>query len=63
MVSLTNRALVSFISDDNYSGLQHLLDNRRVVVDDRDEVGSYNHLTIGYHYGAKHIKKHIRGHY
>ncbi|XP_035709866.1 kinase D-interacting substrate of 220 kDa B isoform X2 [Folsomia candida] len=40
MVSLTNRALVSFIVEDNYSGLHHLLESRRVAVDDRDENGS-----------------------
>lgn len=42
MVSLTNRALVSFIVEDNYSGLHHLLESRRVAVDDRDEVRVIN---------------------
>ncbi len=41
MVSLTNRALVSFIVEDNFTGLHHLLESRRVAVDDRDEVALY----------------------
>ena len=40
MVSLTQRALVSFIAEENLSGFVHLLDNRRVNVDDRDDTGA-----------------------
>ena len=40
ITSLTNRALVSFIAEENFAGLQHVLESRKVVVDDRDEVSS-----------------------
>ena len=38
MVSLCFRTLVNFITDDNLVGLQNFLENKRVQVDDRDEV-------------------------
>ncbi|RZF42902.1 hypothetical protein LSTR_LSTR003618 [Laodelphax striatellus] len=39
MVSLCYRALFNYIQDDNIIGLQTYLDNKRVLVDDRDENG------------------------
>nr|CAD7439792.1 unnamed protein product [Timema bartmani] len=39
MVSLCFRSLVNYITDDNLIGLQNFLENKRVQVDDRDEVG------------------------
>ncbi|KAL7300780.1 hypothetical protein TKK_0006756 [Trichogramma kaykai] len=39
MVSLCYRNLVTFIGEDNLSGLQHFLENKRTQVDDRDENG------------------------
>jgi len=42
MVSLCYRSLASYITDDNLAGLQSFLENKRVQVDDRDEVsGSF----------------------
>lgn len=38
MVSLCYRSLASYITDDNLAGLQSFLENKRVQVDDRDEV-------------------------
>jgi len=38
MVSLCFRSLVNYITDDNLVGLQNFLENKRVQVDDRDEV-------------------------
>ncbi len=46
MVSLTNRALVSFIVEDNFTGLHHLLESRRVAVDDRDEVAYILYIPV-----------------
>ncbi|XP_049858446.1 kinase D-interacting substrate of 220 kDa B isoform X1 [Schistocerca gregaria] len=40
MVSLCYRSLSAYISDDNISGLQNFLENKRVQVDDRDENGT-----------------------
>ncbi|XP_075221124.1 ankyrin repeat-rich membrane spanning isoform X1 [Lycorma delicatula] len=40
MVSLCYRTLLNFISDDNLVALQSYLENKRVLVDDRDENGS-----------------------
>ncbi|XP_011499343.1 PREDICTED: kinase D-interacting substrate of 220 kDa isoform X2 [Ceratosolen solmsi marchali] len=40
MVSLCYRTLASYVSDDNLSGLQNFLENKRIQVDDRDENGS-----------------------
>lgn len=42
MVSLCYRPLVNFITDDNLAGLQNFLENKRVQVDDRDEVRFLN---------------------
>ncbi|XP_039292583.1 kinase D-interacting substrate of 220 kDa B [Nilaparvata lugens] len=39
MVSLCYRALFNYIQDDNIIGLQTYLENKRVLVDDRDENG------------------------
>lgn len=39
MVSLCYRTLLSYITDDNLPGLQTFLENKRVIVDDRDENG------------------------
>ena len=41
MVSLSYRTLANFIFDDNLSGFRGLLENRHVVVDDRDEVNDW----------------------
>lgn len=38
MVSLCYRALHNYISENNLEGLQGFLENRRVLVDDRDDV-------------------------
>ena len=38
MVSLCYRNLISYITDDNLAGLQNYFENKRVQVDDRDEV-------------------------
>jgi hypothetical protein len=38
MVSLCFRTLVNYITDGNLVGLQNFLENKRVQVDDRDEV-------------------------
>nr|CAD7202473.1 unnamed protein product [Timema douglasi] len=38
MVSLCFRSLINYIADDNLIGLQNFLENKRVQVDDRDEV-------------------------
>lgn len=38
MVSLSYRSLANFIVDDNLLGLRGFLENRHVVVDDRDDV-------------------------
>ncbi|XP_012246388.2 kinase D-interacting substrate of 220 kDa B isoform X2 [Bombus impatiens] len=40
MVSLCYRSLASYITDDNLAGLQSFLENKRVLIDDRDENGS-----------------------
>ncbi|XP_076680396.1 ankyrin repeat-rich membrane spanning isoform X3 [Andrena cerasifolii] len=40
MVSLCYRNLASYITDDNLAGLQNFLENKKVLVDDRDENGS-----------------------
>lgn len=40
MVSLCYRSLASYITDDNLVGLQSFLENKRVQVDDRDEVST-----------------------
>ncbi|KAK9503786.1 hypothetical protein O3M35_010270 [Rhynocoris fuscipes] len=40
MVSLCNRALVSYITEDDLSGLQRFLENKRIHIDDRDPNGS-----------------------
>ncbi|XP_054258040.1 kinase D-interacting substrate of 220 kDa B isoform X3 [Macrosteles quadrilineatus] len=40
MVSLCYRTLLQYITDDNLPGLQNFLENKRVVVDDRDENAS-----------------------
>ncbi|XP_024945713.1 kinase D-interacting substrate of 220 kDa isoform X2 [Cephus cinctus] len=40
MVSLCYRSLISYITDDNLTGLQNFLENKRVQVDDRDDNGS-----------------------
>ncbi|XP_066998257.1 kinase D-interacting substrate of 220 kDa B [Anabrus simplex] len=40
MVSLCYRSLVNYIIEDNLTGLQNFLENKRVQVDDRDENGS-----------------------
>ncbi|XP_071870721.1 ankyrin repeat-rich membrane spanning isoform X1 [Bombus fervidus] len=40
MVSLCYRSLASYITDDNLAGLQNFLENKRVLIDDRDENGS-----------------------
>ncbi|XP_050529319.1 kinase D-interacting substrate of 220 kDa B-like [Daktulosphaira vitifoliae] len=40
MVSLCYRALHNYISENNLEGLQGFLDNRRVLVDDRDDNGA-----------------------
>ncbi|XP_046390035.1 kinase D-interacting substrate of 220 kDa B isoform X2 [Ischnura elegans] len=37
MASITFRSIVGFIQEDNLQGLQNFLDNKRVLVDDRDE--------------------------
>ena len=41
MVSLSYRTLIGFISDDNLTALQNFLENKRVQVDDRDEVRTF----------------------
>lgn len=41
MVSLCYRALHNYISENNLEGLQGFLENRRVLVDDRDDVRYY----------------------
>lgn len=38
MVSLCFRSLVNYITDDNLAGLKNFLENKRVQIDDRDEV-------------------------
>ncbi|KAK3930848.1 Kinase D-interacting substrate of 220 kDa [Frankliniella fusca] len=40
MVSFSHRTLVNYIRDDNISALQGFLENKRAVVDDRDENGA-----------------------
>lgn len=40
MVSLCYRSLASYITDDNLVGLQSFLENKRVQVDDKDEVSA-----------------------
>lgn len=45
MVSLCYRALHNYISENNLEGLQGFLENRRVLVDDRDDV-RYNLINI-----------------
>ncbi|KAJ1531607.1 hypothetical protein ONE63_000279 [Megalurothrips usitatus] len=40
MVSFSHRTLVNYIRDDNLNALQGFLENKRAVVDDRDENGS-----------------------
>jgi len=44
MVSLCYRSLASYISDDNLVGLQSFLENKRVQIDDRDEVSDHESL-------------------
>lgn len=44
MVSLCYRSLASYISDDNLVGLQSFLENKRVQIDDRDEVSERESL-------------------
>ena len=49
MVSLSYRSLVNFVVEDNLIGFRGFLDNRNVVIDDRDEViafRSYFNETI-----------------
>jgi len=38
MVSLSYRSLANYILEDNLIGLRGFLENRHVVIDDRDEV-------------------------
>ncbi|XP_071446780.1 kinase D-interacting substrate of 220 kDa B [Hetaerina americana] len=40
MASITFRSIVGFIQEDNLQGLQNFLENKRVLVDDRDENGT-----------------------
>ncbi|XP_052119643.1 kinase D-interacting substrate of 220 kDa B isoform X5 [Frankliniella occidentalis] len=40
MVSFSHRTLVNYIRDDNINALQGFLENKRAVVDDRDENGA-----------------------
>ena len=40
MVSLSYRTFANYIVEDNLVGLRVFLENRHVVVDDRDEVNS-----------------------
>jgi hypothetical protein len=45
MVSLCFRTLVNYITDDNLVGLQNFLENKRVQVDDRDEVKFFIYIV------------------
>lgn len=38
MLSVTNKALVSYIQEDNFSGFESFLETRKGTLDDRDEV-------------------------
>ena len=42
MLSVTNKALVTYIQEDNFAGFQNFLDGRRQAVDDRDEVSCFD---------------------
>lgn len=40
MVSLCFRSLVGFVNEDNLQGLQSFLENKQIVIDDKDEVSA-----------------------